>query len=105
VSITVANNPKAGTLANAYMSILDSTGRKDTLLLPSPLNPGETVVFTEDRYQPQDIVQIEMIVFSIDTWQFDVVEITIGDQTYTITNSQGKIIDKYGGPTVFFVDL
>jgi len=97
ITFITSDEEEAGTQANFYMSIFDSTGKKTTIALPKPLDSGSTVELARGFVNVQDVAEIVLRTFSIDGWKFEAIEISMGGSTYNFNNPNGQIIDKYSG--------
>jgi len=97
MTFITSNEEGAGTKANFYMNIFDSTGRKSTLALPKPLE-SESPTREEKRFvNVQDVAKIVLTTFSIDGWKFEAIEMSVRGITYSFYNQNGQTIDKYSG--------
>jgi len=83
------------------MSLFDSTGAKDTVPLPKPLEAGSTVKAERRFVNLRDVDKIVLNTFSKDGWKMESIEIAILGSTYLFTNQNGLTIDKYSGRVSF----
>jgi len=96
ITLITSNEYGAGTTANFYMKVFGASGYEKAFALPKPLLRGSTVTFTSQA-NPTELSGIGIKCFSIDTWQFEAIEIVHKGVTYTFTNPSGKRIDRFDG--------
>jgi len=101
ITLDTSNDEGAGTEANFYMTLYDSTGAKDTVSLPKPLEAGSTVNVERAFVNLQDLDRIALRTFSIDGWKMESIQIAMMGSTYLFTNQNGETIDKYSGEVSF----